>query len=340
LVLVGLLLGLAMVTKYQYLLFLAPGLALAWLANLVYYRLIPQRSFVVPGVVAAACFGLWQLYLILYLGPSTAGENLQMLREASAGAALAFSPHLMEESLRTLVSLPNYIGALFPTLVYGLFLVLPRQRNAQRWGVLWILIAINLVWYVFASVGWFRYAFLGLALASLFVARFFQDLTNGFRLRLPLAWEEVRQGRFDLRAHALPWVMLLWLGAIIVVPLGMSVLEIALPDFNAPQAMASYLDQHVSDEPLIETWEPEMGFLTDHNYHFPPAALLAQAVDYVWRNGPPVAETYGFVQTEHPDFVLVGHFARAVDLYPTELLAARYRLVTSVGGYELYALDK
>ena len=52
LVLVGLLLGLAIVTKYQYLLFLAPTLAFAWLANLVYYRTAPQRVFILPGLVA------------------------------------------------------------------------------------------------------------------------------------------------------------------------------------------------------------------------------------------------------------------------------------------------
>jgi hypothetical protein len=206
--------------------------------------------------------------------------------------------------------------------------------------VLWILIAVNLCWYIVFSVGWLRYAFLGLALSSLFVGRFFEDLTGGFRLRLLLVREELRQGALDLSTRVLPWTMSIWLAAIIVAPLSMSALEIVSPGFNAPQEMASYLDEHVSDELVIETWEPEMGFLTDHTYHFPPAALLAQAVDQIWRDGPAVAESYDFVQTEHPDFVLVGDFARVVDLYPDELLAARYRSVTRIGEYELYGLEE
>jgi 4-amino-4-deoxy-L-arabinose transferase-like glycosyltransferase len=69
---VGLLLGSAVITKNQYLLILAPTLGLAWLANMLYYRTVPQRVFIVPGLVAGICFVLWQIYMTLYLGPATA----------------------------------------------------------------------------------------------------------------------------------------------------------------------------------------------------------------------------------------------------------------------------
>jgi 4-amino-4-deoxy-L-arabinose transferase-like glycosyltransferase len=341
LVLVGLLLGLGMITKYQYLLFLAPTLALAWLANLAYYRIAPQRVFIVPGLVAATSFALWQIYMILYLGPATASQNLATLREASAGAALNFSTTLMEESLKVLISFPTYLGSLLPVLVYGFALALPRRREGQQWGVLWLLVIANLGWYVVASVGWWRYAFLGLALASLFVARFFYDLTDDLQLSVAALGEHLRRGEFAaLRQHTLRWSMLIWLVAMIVIPLGESTWEIVFPEFNAPQAMAAYLNQNVPRDALIETWEPEMGFLTDHNYHFPPTQLLTNAVSQASLNGPPVAEVYAFVQTEHPDYILIGEFGRGVALYSADVLATRYRLVTSMGGYELYALNE
>jgi 4-amino-4-deoxy-L-arabinose transferase-like glycosyltransferase len=340
LALVGLLLGLAMITKYQYLLFLAPTLALAWLANLVYYRIAPQRVFIVPSVIAVACFTLWQIYMILYLGPATVGENLATLREASAGAALTLSPRLMEESLNVLVSFPTYLGSLLPALGYGFFLALSRRREGQQWGILLILAMVNLGWYVVASVGWWRYAFPGLAMASLVVARFFYDLTDGIQIRVATLWQDLRRGELAPRNHALRWVMLIWLAAMIVVPLGESVWEIVSPDFNAPEAMATYLNEHVPRDVLIETWEPEMGFLTDHNYHYPPTQLLTNSVSQVFLGGSPVAEVYHFVQTEYPDYVLVGGIGRWVEIYPSELLAARYELVTTVGNYELYAKKK
>jgi hypothetical protein len=247
----------------------------------------------------------------------------------------------MEESLKVLISFPTYLGSLLPVMLYGFALALPRRREGQQWSVLWILIAVNLGWYVVASVGWWRYAFLGLALASLFVARFFHDLTDGFQLSVAALREHLRRGELvTLRRHALRWSMLMWLVAMIIIPMGQSTWEIIFPEFNAPQAMAAYLNHNVPRDVLIESWEPEMGFLTDHNYHFPPTQLLPQAVSQAFLHGPPVAEAYDFVQTEHPDYVLVGEFGRDISLYPADVLAANYRLLTSIGVYELYQIQK
>jgi 4-amino-4-deoxy-L-arabinose transferase-like glycosyltransferase len=345
LVLIGLLLGLAMVTKSQYLLVLAPALGLAWLANLAYYRTAPQRVFVVPALVAVGCFALWQIYIILYLGPATASENLTLLREITASAAVGFSPDLMKQSIKHLLSLDVYLGALLPALVYGFTLALPRRRERQQWGALLMLVAVNLGWYAFASIGWPRYAFPGLAIASLFVARFFHDLTDGFRLEGAALWEALRQRHSALQKHALRWAMLTWLALMIGRPLMYYTGQLMSPPFDAPGAMAAYLDEYVPREALIETFEPEMGFLTDHNYHFPPPLMLSDAVRHVWFDGLPPVLSYHFVQTEYPDYVLVGPFAHWIDLYPVDLLAAHYELIASIEdswplGYELYALSE
>lgn len=334
--LVGLLLGLAMVTKYQYLLFLAPTLIVAWLANLVYYRTAPQRVFLAPGLAAALCFALWQIYQLVYLGPATIGENLAMLREAASGAALTFSPRLMEASVSVLLDSAVYLGGLLPALVYGLFCALPRQREGQQWGIVLTLVAVNLGWYVVASVGWWRYTFLGLAFASLFVARFFHDLTGGFQRPRLTAEKELRPGRLDGREPAFRWAMLIWLAVMVLLPLGKTVRDVVAPPFNAPAAMAAYMDAHVPREALVETWEPEMGFLTDHNYHFPTTGLLAKAVRYSALGGPPPSQEYDFVQVHSPDYVLVGEFSKGVDLYPADVLAIGYQRATRIGQYELY----
>jgi hypothetical protein len=275
--------------------------------------------------------------MVLYLGPDTASENLSKFRQFTSGAALVFSPGLMKQGIKELLGWKVYMGCLVPALAYGFVLALPRRGEGQRWGVLFVLATVNLVWYVVASIGWLRYAFPGLAIVSLFVARFFGDLTDGFRFRLEVLREALRQGQPQC---ALRWVALAWLIAMVVLPLGQTAYEIVTPAFNAPVAMAAYLDRHVSREVLIETWEPELGFLTDHNYHFPPALLLNSAVGYMWYDGPSPAQEYDFVQREGPDYVLVGEFARWVNLYPIDVLKARYRLVTRIGAYELYALGE
>ena len=282
---VGLLFGLSLVTKNQYLLVLGPALLLSWIANLLYYRVAPQRTFLIPGIIAASCYALWQIYMVLYLGPATASENFAMLRAATAGAAFVFSPDLVRRSIGELLSIKVYLGFLLPVVIYGVFLIVPRRREGQLWGVLFAIMAVNLLWYLVASIGWLRYAFPGLVMAGLFVARFFYDITDGFKLDATGLWAAVRHGRAIAGSDAVRWMALVWLAIMIAAPLSKTVRMIAAPDFNAPAAMAQYLDVHVPPNTLIETWEPEMGFLTDHHYHYPPPGLLNKAVAYVWLGG-------------------------------------------------------
>jgi len=333
---VGLLLGLGVVTKTQFFIVLAPTLALAWLANLVYYRTAPQRVFLVPGLLVGACFAAWQLYVVVFLGPGAVSENLALYRAATASAATVFSPTLMKRSVTELLSLKVYLGWLLPALAYGVFLAVPRRRDGHQWAVLLILVAVNLVWYVVASVSWIRYAFPALAVSSLFVARFFHDLTGGFRLDV----RALRLGAGAEQAQGLRGALMAVLVAMIALPLAQTSRNVVAPAFNAPRAMAAYLNEHLSKRALIETWEPELGFLTDHDYHFPPQQFLYQAVGHVWLNKTSPGESYRFVQEHAPDYVLVGGFSRWVEMYSTTTLAERYALVNHQGGYELYALRK
>lgn len=335
LVMAGGLLGLAAVTKTQNFIILAPALAAGWLLNLAYYRGLPQRVFLVPGLALAAVFGLWQATVVVLLGPGAAAENLALYRQATASAAAVFSPDLMERAVRELLSLKVYLGWLAPALAYGAALAAPRTRDGQRWGMLWLLIAVNLAWYVVASVSWIRYAFVGLALSSLLVARFFFDLTGGLRLDAAGLWAAWRQSAADWPARAVRAVLAGWLALMIVVPLAQTALPVLRPPVNGARAMADYLDAHVPRTALIETWEPELGFLTNHTYHFPPQALLYQAVRYRWAGGPPPAQGYDFVSQSRPEYVLAGAFSKYVDFYPAAWLD-EYDLVTEIGAYSLY----
>jgi len=336
LMVVGALLGLAVVTKTQFFIVLAPTLALGWLANLIYYRTAPQRVFIVPGLLLGLFFGLWQSYVVVFLGPGAVSENLALYRAATASAATVFDFNLMKRSIGELLSLKVYLGWLIPALAYGVFLALPRRREGGQWGLLLILVAVNLIWYIVASVSWIRYAFPALAVSSLFVARFFNDLTDGYKFDVGA----LRQGVEALQKHGVRLALLATLAVMAALPLAQTAAEITFPAFNAPKAMADYLDHNVPPTALVETWEPEMGFLTDHNYHFPPQGALYESVSYIWLEKTPPAENYHFVQENFPEYVLVGVFARWVNMYPADKLAEHYSLVTTIGGYELYTLEK
>jgi len=335
----GALFGLSMVTKNQNLLVLGPSLLLAWVANLVYYRLTPQRVFLIPGIVAGAIFAAWNVYMTLYLGPATASQNFAMLRQAAQGAALIFSPDLMKNALTNLLGLNVFLGLLFPALAYGVIISLPRTPEGQKWGNLLLLVVFNLVWYVVASISWLRYAFPALAISSLFMARFFYDLTNGFSFDMAGLWRSLKMREAPNSISVLRIIFIGWLAVMIALPLTQTANSIISPPFNAPAAMADYLNQNVPKDAVIETWEPEMGFLTDHNYHFPPPDLLSTADSFIWMGKTSPQQSYTYLETNSPPYVLVGAFSTWVQLYPQDILASRYHQVTSIGGYVLYALN-
>jgi hypothetical protein len=244
----------------------------------------------------------------------------------------------MERGFKVFLSINVYLGLLGPVLIYGLMLALPRRKESQQWSVLLGLIVVNLVWNVVASISWLRYAFPGLTITALFVARFFYDLTDEFRFDGAALWAGLRQGQPLLRSQALRLALLAWFAVMILLPLAQTVAPIVRPAFNAPEMMAAYMDEHIPADALVETWEPEMGFLTDHNYHFPPPLLLNNAVGYIWLGGPPPADDYDFVESAQPEYILLGNFSRWVNLYDKVLAADNYTVVTTIGGYELYKI--
>jgi hypothetical protein len=177
----------------------------------------------------------------------------------------------------------------------------------------------------------------GLAFSCLFVAGFFYDVTGGFLFTVQRSF-----GNAETRLAILVLIRQLLLSvvmaAMIVWPGARLVTQIADSTVDDSALMARYLQEQVATDALIETWEPQMGFLTDHNYHYPPQLLLNRAVRQEWLKETPVAELYDFEEYS-PQFVLVGEFSRWINVYPVERLENHYELITTVGQYELYGRE-
>lgn len=338
LTLAGVLLGLSVVTKSQVLLFLGPTLALAWLANLLYYRLLPQKVFLLPGLVTAGLFAAWQAFLLFGLDPQASIGNLALLRETSGSAAFVFSMELVRRSLSELSSVRGYFGLLGVGLLYGVSLLLPRRIEAQKWGILWMMATFNLLWYVLASISWLRYAFIGLVLACIFTARFLYDLTREVLPRLGEFWQAIKEKRPVPGVVAAQGAMALAVAGMVLGSLALNVRQVLAPVENAPMLMAVYLNQHVPLDAVIETYEPEMGFLTDHRYHYPPHSYLNKTIQSTWLGGSSPGEGYDFIQKEKPAYILVGKFAAWVQFYSIPEIESRYDLLTTIGPYRLYRL--
>lgn len=328
LVAAGLVLGLATATKHVYLLALAPALLASWVLNWFYYRTVPHRVFLVTGSVCAAVFGIWQLTVLAWLSPGTLAENWALLRQTSEGAAFVFDPGTSRQSVMQLVGLQGYFGMLLPALLYTAWQATRRERHQQMWGVVWLVAAANLGWFVVASTGWIRYAFIGLSISALLVARLWRDLLRG------VAAMEARSLRHA--ATGLTFTLWLWLAAVVGIG-GVNVLSrlVIVPPADAA-ATAAWLAEHVGEATIVETWEPELAVFSDQRYHYPPPVLLIHAVAHIWRNGPSPATKYAFRDGGAPPYVLVGGFARWVGLYADDDLRADYTPVHVQGAYTVW----
>ncbi len=323
----GLLLGLATVTKHVYLLALGPALLAAWLLNLAYYRTLPQRVFLVPGTLCAGIFALWQLTVLAWLSPGSLAENWALLRQTSDGAAFVFDAQTSRRSMLELVGVRGYFGLLVPALAYTGWRALRKNVHDQMWGVLWLVALSNLSWFAIASNGWLRYAFVGLAVSAVLVARLWRDLIGAVRTG------DVRGRR---RGSGLAFALSLWLVVALGLPLVSTAAKLARVPPPDAAAVAAWLTTEVPLDAVIETWEPELGVLSDHRYHYPPPSLLIRAVAHVSRGAPPPAGSYAFRDAGAAAYVVVGAFARWVGLYADSDLRADYQPVHQQGAYVVW----
>jgi 4-amino-4-deoxy-L-arabinose transferase-like glycosyltransferase len=310
----GLAFGLALVTKNQFVLIVPPALALAALLDWRYYRRGDCWLRLLPLAVACACFGLWVLVQLQFLGPGSFAANLAQTRQAAGGSIFVFNDAALWRALRYLVQ--PFGALLLPALVYGLWRC--RTRSAASLAELPALLipSLWLCWYLI-SLGWPRYALPAVAFGALAVARLAADLWTALRKR---------------GQPALAWGLAFYLAVAIGAPLALTTRVVLSPSTSA-QELAAHLDANVPLTTVVETWEPELGVLTDHRYHYPPTALLDTAVRQTWLGGPPLQ--YDGLSAK-PAYVVVGPFGRWVGIYAEATLTRDYVVEQTAGAYTLY----
>jgi 4-amino-4-deoxy-L-arabinose transferase-like glycosyltransferase len=324
----GVLWGLAAITKSNYGLLLPPALALAWLLNRFYYRQarITWLAFGLPLVLTVGGLGGWYVIILLFLGGGDFNTNLQLLREASGGSAFVFSIERMTSAWKFFLGPQALFGLAAPGLLYGLWLARKRTPESFKWALPLAFCLVWLAWFLGASIGWPRYAFPALLLCPLFTVKLLLDSPA-----LLAVW--LKRPAWRLKLNFLAALLLAGLiggGMLSQVPDTLKVDDSA-------QQLAAYLNRNIDRQAVIETWESELGLLTDNRYHYPPPELLDKAVRLKWLNGngPALAELY---QPENltPDYLIEGKFARWNELYPPGLLSSHYQLQATFGEYKLY----
>lgn len=318
----GGLFGLTIITKSQLGIILVPSLGILALLALRWERRIGLKQVIIPLIVMLLVFAGWECALLTIVTGGSLGQNLTLLRQASGGSLIVIAPQRMITGARFLIGPHAFFALLIPALGYGCARA-ARRRVQVGELVLLTFSVVGLAWFVCASVAWPRYAFVPLALAALPIARLLADSAAAL-------WHSGSLKRGVTLACL--FALTIAIGASFA---GQLRTVLATPD-DAPQQMARYLELTVPTATVIETWEPELGFLTDHRYHYPDPAYLDRAVRHEWLGAPAIT---GYdVRASGASYLVIGPFARYTGIYDERAIAARYRQIAVIGDYTLYQL--
>jgi hypothetical protein len=291
--------------------------------------------FVVPGALAGLLFGGWTYY-ILFLHDAhlrDVAADMQALRENSAQSFLQLKFATIKDNLVSILGPRAYGGLMGAALLFTAILGLRKTREGQAWGIITLFALINLATFT-VSLGWDRYAFPGLALAALPVARLIYSLTDGYRFD----WAGLRafaKGQEATPATLITIIVVVALFGIALLPLSRILIDPLDQSYGDGYEMAAYIDANIPETALIETWEDELGVMTDHNYHIPPQRYENYTVSHDAFGGASTSAYYDFRTYVDPDYVIDGWFSKLAEVYAPEQLE-NYELVETIGRYDLY----
>lgn len=324
----GTILGLAMVTKGQYLLILPPAIVVVAVVDHLDGRARPLRWHATLLVGALAAYAAWIAALLLVMGPAHIVENVRLLRQASAGALIVFDVRRMAAAFKLLLG-PSSFMLVAPAMLAGI-VAMRNARGDRRLALtaIWTFAALWLGWFALASIAWPRYAFPGIALSALFMGWLVGHVLDALPRRIGERFAA------HARARALSRVAGGALLCLAFAILGWRELApIARAGGEQPQRFAAVLDASVPPGAIVDAWEPELGFLSDASLQYPAPGSLDEAVRERWLGQ---GSTPDFSDQVNGDYLVIGPFARWVGVYATAATSPRYVLVQRVGDYELY----
>lgn len=326
---VGLVFGLAMLTKSQMALLLPVAVGLLWIANLLYYRVI---KWWLPILILAVSCGIvlcWYGVQLAYVGFDGYQQNSEVLREGFSIHIARLSLTGSENAARALWS-TGYLFWGVPGLVYCAWLARSRTKESFVYVLPLLLTCVWLGWYTLLSIGWSRYAALPLMISTLFTARLIVDA---------LQW------RLTARATRLPGIRgwgareplaILAVAVVLAVSLLGGLREMVGVDSQGREEMIAYLQREIPADSTIETWAWELDVFTPQRLHHPPTGVTNVYTREIWDGLAVPANAYD-PGTARPDFVLANSFSTWTGIYE-DYIAERGALLFEAGEYRLYAI--
>lgn len=311
---VGVLFGLAVTIKSQILVVLSVTLLVFLLAALI------RRQWSVAGCWLLLIVAMVAVYLIDWLWRSSMGsmpDSTETLIQGIRIHILTFQPlqNFTDFNVLWRVALGLLSAGAF-VILEGRDLIAPERRVAR---FIVVFVVLWMLWYSLFSIGWPRYAFVGLIFALLLLGRVVSRL---------------------LKRRSFPWTMKTCSMLLLAGALGAGLIHgPQLTDTRAGDdffAMMRYLREEVPSDARIVTWEWLATFLTDQQYVLPSTAITNEITAHVFLGQPYDIQAYDSLAT-CPDYLLYGSFV--VDRTVLQVAQPDAAPVFERGWYQLYAVE-
>lgn len=340
--------GLALQTKPQILPFFVVSLFVPMLGLAVWPRLGEAGQLLLSLGLTIIFSGIlsWisRLFLSSSLFSTSSGGDLyamtgqlDVLLTYVAVFDLSFRGQLLLKFLILLVGLPVIVGVVY---VGG-----QQWRHLPYTAVsdfrpIWILILWTFVfswlgWFFLLSIGFLRYLFPAILIGTIFVTKFFNDITSEFSfatvvktLTSNLRYHPFRATRVRLFLSGLFFVSSTTVTLLFLLP-------IIAPIEDTYTQVLRFLNNETPPTALIETYDSELFLLLQRDYHYPPDAVqhsLNQKVNF----GREMSVHYDPMPLGI-DYVVIG-WSRIWPLYDSVLNAENAELVYENAQYRVFKI--
>jgi 4-amino-4-deoxy-L-arabinose transferase-like glycosyltransferase len=181
-------------------------------------------------------------------------------------------------------------------------------------------------WFAVLSVGWPRYAYAGLILATILICRSVWDIFH-YRLRqLQKRWSIFSNYGYRSGIVAI---------ALLAAFTNIYPLWRAQQDTKAQEA-ADYIHAHIPQDAVVETWEWELDALSDHwRYHHPNQRYLFLAIRQFSHDQQAFHLNYDMLQA-NPDYLIIGGFGDWTHIYDQDITYLQFSQLAEIGAYRIY----
>ncbi|MBN1186854.1 MAG: hypothetical protein JXB49_31545 [Bacteroidales bacterium] len=191
-----------------------------------------------------------------------------------------------------------------------------------------------IMWYIFLSIGWPRYAFPGVFLGHIFTSLLIADLFNIDNIKI-MFLEDFK----SIRNHHFPYRGIFFAILFAVFILNSyrtihNIWDIYLVSDSAILDVTDYLNTVVKHGDTLETYESELFFLLDSPYHYPPDSVQHNGNRRMLL-GHDVEIAYDPKKYD-PDFIVVGWANNLWHIYDEIIASGRYHLVYEKEIYQIY----